>query len=328
MVKKVLLFFLVLGWVSGGRAQYWTIHVDQSGSSDFKTIQSAIDSVPSNNSNWVCISIKPAIYMEQVTISYDKQYIYLKGEGNINEEKASIVWGSSGGLRSSPTFTCLADNIKVENLNFVNSYNYPPITKSSYPTIPAVAARVNGDKMAFYNCGFYGMQDTLFDAMGRHYFKHCIIEGAIDFIFGAGQSIFEECRIVVNVGKSLEEGDTGSITAQGRSGANDSNAFVFKNCNVTGNGKAILGRPWRDYSRVIFFNSSLSDIIVPPGWDSWFCGNHVDQLTFAEINCYGPGSNTSNRVAWEAQLSQEMTDYFVNITNFIDVDQWVSNQPL
>nr|GLL46959.1 probable pectinesterase 55 isoform X2 [Ipomoea trifida] len=208
MVKKVLLFLLVLGWVSGGRAQYWTIHVDQSGSSDFKTIQSAIDSVPSNNSNW-------------------------------------------------------------------NSYNYPPITKSSYPTIPAVAARVNGDKMAFYDCGFYGMQDTLFDAMGRHYFKHCTIEGAIDFIFGAGQSIFEECRIVVNVGKSLEEGDTGSITAQGRSGANDSNAFVFKNCNVSGNGKAILGRPWRDYSRVIFFNSSLSDIIVPPGWDSWFCGNHV-----------------------------------------------------
>ncbi|XP_019163058.1 PREDICTED: probable pectinesterase 55 [Ipomoea nil] len=326
MVKNIgFLFLLVLGWVRGGRAQYLTIHVDQSGSSDFKTIQSAIDSVPSNNSQWVCISIKPGIYMEQVTISYHKQYIYLKGEGN---EKASIVWGSSGSFSSSPTFSCFADNIKVENLNFVNSYNYPPMLKSSHPTIPAVAAKVIGDRMAFYDCGFYGVQDTLLDAMGRHYFKHCIIEGAVDFIFGAGQSIFEECTIVVNVGKSRREGSTGYITAQGRSSANDSNAFVFKNCNVTGSGKAILGRPWRAYARVIFFNSSLSDVIVPYGWDSWFYANQVDQLTFAEINCYGPGSNTSKRVAWEAKLSQETTDYFVNITSFIDVDQWVSKQPL
>ncbi|XP_019163099.1 PREDICTED: probable pectinesterase 55 isoform X2 [Ipomoea nil] len=275
MVKNIgFLFLLVLGWVRGGRAQYLTIHIDQSGSSDFKTIQSAIDSVPSNNSQWVCISIKPGIYMEQ------------------------------------------------------NSYNYPPMLKSSHPTIPAVAAKVIGDRMAFYDCGFYGVQDTLLDAMGRHYFKRCIIEGAVDFIFGAGQSIFEECTIVVNVGESLREGSTGFITAQGRSGANDSNAFVFKNCNVTGSGKAILGRPWRPYARVIFFNSSLSDVVVPYGWDSWFYANQVDQLTFAEINCYGPGSNTSKRVAWEAQLSQEMTDYFVNITNFIDVDQWISKQPL
>ncbi|XP_019163039.1 PREDICTED: probable pectinesterase 55 isoform X2 [Ipomoea nil] len=312
MVKNVFFFFLVLGWVSGGRAQYLTIHVDQSGSSDFKTIQSAIDSVPSNNSQWVCISIKPAIYLEQVTIPYHKQYIYLKGEGN---EKASIVWESRGSFRSSPTFSCFADNIKVENLNFVNSYNY-------HHKAPAVAANVVGDRMAFYDCGFYGVQDTLLDARGKHYFKRCIIEGAVDFIFGAGQSIFEECTIVVNVGKSRREGSKGYITAQGRSGANDSNAFVFKNCNVTGSGKAILGRPWRPYARVIFFNSSLSDVIVPYGWDSWNYANQVDQLTFAEINCYGPGSNTSKRVAWEAQLSQEMTEYFVNITKFIDADQW------
>nr|GMD83920.1 zinc finger CCHC domain-containing protein 10-like [Ipomoea batatas] len=45
---------------------------------------------------------------------------------------------------------------------------------------------VTGDRTAFYHCNFSGVQDTLLDAMGRHYFKHCIIEGAIDFIFGAG----------------------------------------------------------------------------------------------------------------------------------------------
>nr|GMD88554.1 probable pectinesterase 29 [Ipomoea batatas] len=326
MLKNLVLFSLLFGLVVNGKRPHSTIHVDpsaSSSSSNFTTIQSAIDSVPSNNSHWVCISIKHGTYKEKVTIPVDKQYIYLKGDGN---KRPSIVWGSSGSINSCPTFTSYADNIKVENLNFVNSYNYPPKKSGARRIKQAVAAMVTGDRTAFYHCNFSGVQDTLLDAMGRHYFKHCIIEGAIDFIFGAAQSIFEECRIVVNVGSSMGEGNIGCITAQGRSGANDSNAFVFKNCNVTGNGKAILGRPWRGYATVIFFNSSLSDIILPQGWDSWFYSGYVDQLTFAEVNCYGPGSNTSNRVAWEAQLSQEMAEYFTS-SNFIDADKWISKQP-
>lgn len=55
----------------------------------------------------------------------------------------------------------------------------------------AVALRIEGDQAAFYNCGFYGHQDTLFDSLGRHYFKHCFIEGSTDFIFGNGRSLYE-----------------------------------------------------------------------------------------------------------------------------------------
>lgn len=57
----------------------------------------------------------------------------------------------------------------------------------------AVAVTVYGDKSAFYNCDFLGLQDTLWDVEGRHHFKDCYIEGAIDFIFGSGQSIYEVC---------------------------------------------------------------------------------------------------------------------------------------
>ena len=59
------------------------------------------------------------------------------------------------------------------------------------PTVPAVAAQVAGDRSAFYNCGFVGLQDTLSDEQGRHYYEACFIEGAVDFIFGYGQSIFQ-----------------------------------------------------------------------------------------------------------------------------------------
>ena len=55
----------------------------------------------------------------------------------------------------------------------------------------AVALRITGDFAAFYNCGFYGSQDTLNDDMGRHYYKNCEIVGSIDFIFGDAQSLYK-----------------------------------------------------------------------------------------------------------------------------------------
>lgn len=55
----------------------------------------------------------------------------------------------------------------------------------------AVAARVGGDKAAFYDCRFLSYQDTLLDETGRHYYHGCYIEGATDFIFGTGKALFE-----------------------------------------------------------------------------------------------------------------------------------------
>lgn len=58
----------------------------------------------------------------------------------------------------------------------------------------AVAAMIRGNHSAFYGCGFIGIQDTLYDQNGLHYYKDCYIEGAVDFIFGDGRSIFEVWR--------------------------------------------------------------------------------------------------------------------------------------
>ena len=66
-----------------------------------------------------------------------------------------------------------------------NSYNRPLEIRQ------AVAVAVFGDKSAFFECGFVGLQDTIWDERGRHYFHNCYIEGSIDFIFGNGQSFYE-----------------------------------------------------------------------------------------------------------------------------------------
>lgn len=62
-----------------------------------------------------------------------------------------------------------------------NEFNYTP----------ALAARIYGDKSAFYHCAFVGLQDTLWDVSGRYYYNNCYFEGLVDFIFGDARSIYQ-----------------------------------------------------------------------------------------------------------------------------------------
>ena len=61
----------------------------------------------------------------------------------------------------------------------------------------------------------------------------------------------------------------GFITAQGRQSEQDTSGFVFKFCTIKGDGTAALGRAYRGYSRVVFYATNMSNVIVPQGWDAW-----------------------------------------------------------
>ncbi|KAH6768376.1 Pectin lyase-like superfamily protein [Perilla frutescens var. frutescens] len=293
-----------------------TVDVDPTGKGHFRTIQAAINSVPSQNKHWICIRIKKGVYREQISIPNDKPFIYLKGEGKRN---TYVVWDAHGSIATSATFSSYADNTIANGITFVNSYNSPP-NRAHNPMMPALAAKIQGDKSAFYKCGFYGLQDTLWDVQGRHYFKLCTIQGAVDFIFGAGQSLYERCSISV-----VERGPhsvPGYITAQGRSKSQETNGFVFKDCNIDGKGKTYLGRPWRGYATVLFYNTTMSEIVVPRGWDAWYSVGHEKQLTFAEHGCRGKGSDSSRRVKWANKLSERKLEELRSIS-FIDNEGWM-----
>ncbi|GER45792.1 pectin lyase-like superfamily protein, partial [Striga asiatica] len=146
--------------------QSTTYDVDPTCNTSFPTIQEAIDSVPPRNHHWINISVKTGVYKEQVKIPRDKPFIYLKGEGI---GKTVLVWGAHDSMLTSPTFASMADNIVVSGITFQS-----------------------GDASGgCKNLRSLGYQDTLLDDKGRHFFKRCAIEGAVDFIFGAAQSIYE-----------------------------------------------------------------------------------------------------------------------------------------
>ncbi|XP_043710316.1 probable pectinesterase 29 [Telopea speciosissima] len=292
----------------------YTITVSKWGQANFNTIQAAIDSIPLNNNRWVRILISADTYSEQVKVPRDKPCVIL--EGNTG---TTISWGLHTGADKSATFTAEADNFVAKNMAIMNTY------RSLLNDVEqSVAVEVTGDKVSFHACSFYGYQDTLWDALGRHYFQNCFIEGAIDFIWGNGQSIYEGCKISILpfAGGQL----AGFITAQGRKSANEMTGFVFKGGFVFANGNAhsYLGRAYGAYSRVIWYDIEFSDVIVPEGWSTW--NQPQDNLEYAEVNCHGPGSNLSKRVTWLKKLAESDVHQFIDIS-YIDQDGWLANQP-
>lgn len=78
------------------------------------------------------------------------------------------------------------------SLTIQNTYNkLLSRVEDGSPIQQAPALMIWADKASFYECGFIGLQDTLGDMRGRHFFSKCYIEGVIDFIWGSGQSQYE-----------------------------------------------------------------------------------------------------------------------------------------
>ncbi|CAL0311158.1 unnamed protein product [Lupinus luteus] len=299
-----------------------TIQVGQSEDEEFKTIQSAIDTVPSGNSRWIRIQISAGVYEEKVKIGTNKRCIFLEGAGR---NSTTIQWGDSGTGHHTATAEINGENTFVKGITFENTHNIRDDSKVN----PSVAVRVHADKCAFVECGFIGVQDTLFDSFGRHYYHNCYIQGSTDFIFGRGQSIFEDCELYFSNGLRPTQMD-GVITANERKSEDDPSAFVFKKCTINGKGaKTNLGRALRPgHPRVIIANSYFSDVIKSQGWgEKDFFKGHEANITFVEEGCTGPGSNLKGRVPWINKLQKSEINKFLDIS-FIDNDGWIANLPV
>lgn len=87
-------------------------------------------------------------------------------------------------------------------------------------------------------------------------------------------------------------------TAHGREG-NDDSWYVFDHSTVTAAagqntaaGAYYLGRPWREYARVVFQRTSLSSVINPAGWRVW----NADDPRTSNVY-YGEYENTGDGAA-------------------------------
>ncbi|GMJ11553.1 QUARTET 1 [Hibiscus trionum] len=297
------------------------IVVDRNGGGDSITIQGAINMVPENNQQRVKIYILPGIYREKVIVPRLKPYISFVG----NESQMAntiISWhnkasdryshGGSLGTYRSASVTIGSDYFCATEITFENS----AIGAPGEPGKQAVALRIYGDKAMFYKVKVVGGQDTLLDETGSHYFYHSHIQGSVDFIFGKSRSLYQECLIESTAKK------TGAIAAHHRDSPNDNTGFSFVNCIITGTGKVLLGRAWGNFSRTVYSNCYLDNVIIPAGWSDWNEPSRQKTVVFGEYQSWGTGSDTRERVPWSRKLSYEEAKPFMDM-KFIDGKQWL-----
>ncbi|XP_057433978.1 putative pectinesterase 52 [Lotus japonicus] len=133
----------------------------------------------------------------------------------------------------------------------------------------------------------------------------------------------KNCTINARLGNSAPPG---FITAQLRSSLDDPSGFVFEGGFVVGTGEVSLGRAWGPYSRVIFHRTKFSSVVSPEGWNAWDFRGHEDKFTYAEVDCTGPGANTSKRVKWEKKLTPSQLQAY-SLSSFINKDKWLAKIP-
>jgi pectinesterase len=293
-----VLLISALFFISGhtNAQDIYEITVAGDGSGDYATIQKAIDACKSFPDKRIIIHVKNGVYHEKVVIPACNNKLSIIGE---SVEKTIISFGDYFGKinrgRNSTfyTYTLLieADDFYAENLTIENSAG---------PVGQAVALHVNGDRCAFRKCRILGNQDTLYtDGLNsRQCFRDCYIEGTTDFIFGSATVLFDNCEIFSKANSFITAASTPQRKNYG---------YVFLNCKITaaqGVDKVFLGRPWRDFAKVVYMNCELGPHILPAGWSNWAGTSRDKTAYFAEYENRGPGAENSHRVEWSHQLTK------------------------
>lgn len=184
------------------------------------------------------------------------------------------------------TVAVCADGVTMTGLTIANDALQPEEKGQE------VALTVYADNFLMERCTLTSTQDTLFlgplpkdliqrydgflpdilrrDVFCRQTFRDCLIEGTVDFIFGCGETLFEDCEI-----RSLVDARGHGYLAAPAHALEQKKGFRFKNCRLTAAegvapGSIFLARPWRDYGLCEFENCrTVGDHISPLGFDKW-----------------------------------------------------------
>ncbi|HEX6358377.1 pectinesterase family protein [Actinophytocola sp.] len=285
MVVLTLLAAFVLVAPSPAAAAVLTVAAD--GSGQYRTVQAAINAVPTGNASRATITIKPGTYREVVTVPANKPMITLQGLGT-SASQVLIVYNNSAythGTFNSATAFVHGRDFVATNLTISNDLN-----ESSVPSgQQAVALHLNADRAVLRNVRLLGDQDTfLVNDAARAYIVDSYIEGTVDFIFGGGTAVFHNCDI-------YEKRSTGAPITAARTAPTKQYGFLVYRSRIRGAataGSTQLGRPWGPNAQVLYRESTLDAVIKTSQPWTDMSGNVWQNARFTEYRNTGPGAGT------------------------------------
>ncbi|MGE4583018.1 MAG: pectinesterase family protein [Sphaerochaeta sp.] len=286
------------------------------------SINEALQSIGMSSES-VIIQLEAGVYTEKVFV--DRPNVTIRGRGrentriSFNDAAMTERDGRSLGTFASATLTATKPNFKAEKLCIANDFDYDchralvARNPGKVKGLQAVAFRSTGssDHTLLSDCSFIGHQDTLLLDAGTHLVQGCRIEGNIDFIFGSGTVLFEQCTIVSN-GPGYVSAPSTKVEDIG---------FLFHRCSFTATHvvpreSVYLGRPWHPgadpqvNSYALLYDCYEDAHIHHDGW-TWMHafppgGGEVvftaESSRFFETSCSGPGSSNARESLAENEV--------------------------
>lgn len=272
-------------------------------------LQAALDRAPAGSTVHLCAGV----YRQKLVLRTPG--LRLEGEGAENtvliyDDYARKIDARGQEYNTFRTWTLAvcADDIHMHNLAVVNDA-LNPASKGQ-----EVALSVYGDRFLMEDCLLRSTQDTLFlgplpkDLIARYQgflpdelrqdrlltqrFTRCRIEGSVDFIFGCGEALLEDCEI-----RSVSDGREVGYVAAPAHALEQTEGFRFRHCTFTAEdtvaqGSIFLARPWRDHGLCFFEDCRCGRHIAAAGFDAWLDSGREKTARFYEYPVQ-PG-----RVAW------------------------------
>lgn len=275
-------------------------------------LQAVFDSAPEG----ATVHFAPGIYRQKTMLR--TRGLTLVGAG---AEKTVLVFDDHAKKRHpigyefntfrTYTLAVCADDVTIRELAIVNDALSPEVKGQE------VALSVVGNNFRMENCLLRSTQDTLFcgplpdDLIGRYegflldplrrggtlrqHYEGCRIEGTVDFIFGCGEAVFENCEI-----RSLVDARSCGYVAAPAHELRQQTGFLFRRCRFTcqagvAPGSIYLARPWRDYGSSRFEACLYGLHIAPEGFHKWNDTNRDQTARFSESPAVAGRVNWINR---------------------------------
>lgn len=225
------------------------------------------------------------------------------------------TWGCASVIVRAPGF-------RARGLTFENRFDYrahlvrPALETAGANGAQAVALMFDAgsDRALIEDCDIDGHQDTLFAESGRSWLRRCRVRGSVDFVFGAGECVLDDCALVSRFRPGKER--QGYMTAPSTRAA-QAHGLLLRRCNLlreaeVPDASVALGRPWRPTrtfadgrygdpavrSSAVFVDCWMDAHIDANGWDAMqYTARDGSRVTFAprearfaEAGSRGPGA--------------------------------------